>query len=54
MPWNVVGELTANEVQVRGFHLNQGGTAQFLPCVPEVETDRFPLCGRGVFVCLDE
>jgi hypothetical protein len=37
MPWNVAGELTANEVQVENIHLNQGGTAQFYPCVPEVE-----------------
>jgi|GEM_PF-6807353 hypothetical protein len=29
MPWNVTGELTANEVQVENIHLNQGGTAQF-------------------------
>jgi len=54
MPWNVAGELTANVVQVEIIQLNQGGPAQFEPCVPEVETDWFPLCGRGVFVCLDE
>jgi hypothetical protein len=29
MPWNVAGELAANEVQVEIIQLNQGGTAQF-------------------------
>jgi len=29
MPWNVAGELTANEVQLEIIQLNQGGTAQF-------------------------